>query len=119
MRAISPLDLRAHLGQLLDAASAGERLVVERNGRPVAMLVSIEDGRRLDGDPAERRARVLAALESLAALGTRLAEEHPSAVPATEALRLDRARDDASPAGIAEPDRPPGPRGRERDPGPG
>ncbi|HEX5465863.1 MAG TPA: type II toxin-antitoxin system prevent-host-death family antitoxin [Candidatus Limnocylindrales bacterium] len=93
MRTITPLDLRQHLGQLLDAASAGERFVVERNRRPLAMLVSIEDGRRLDDDPADRRARALAALDRLAALGARLAEERPSALTALEAVRRERDRD--------------------------
>src|SRR5574337_218219 len=94
MRTITPLDLRQRLGQFLDAASAGERFIIERDRRPMAMLVSIEDGRRLDEDAAKRRARTLAALDRLAALGTRFAEERPSPLPATEAVRLDRDRDD-------------------------
>ena len=46
MRVVTPLDLRKRLGELLDAASAGERFLIERNGKPLAMLVSVEDGRR-------------------------------------------------------------------------
>ena len=73
MRVISPLDLRRSLGAILDAASAGEQILVERDRRPLAMLVSVEDGRRLDPDAGEARARRLAALERLEALGRRLA----------------------------------------------
>jgi antitoxin (DNA-binding transcriptional repressor) of toxin-antitoxin stability system len=68
MRVISPLDLRRSLGAILDAASAGERFVIERDRRPLAMLVSVEDGRRLDPDPAEARRRRLAAIDRLEAL---------------------------------------------------
>ena len=94
MRTITPLDLRQRLGQLLDAASAGERFLIERDRRPLAMLVSIEDGRRLDEDAAERRARALAALDRLAALGTRFAASRPSTLTAAEAVRLERDGDE-------------------------
>ncbi|MDA8203483.1 MAG: type II toxin-antitoxin system Phd/YefM family antitoxin [Chloroflexi bacterium] len=90
MRTVTPLDLRQRLGQILDAASAGERFVIERAHRPLAMLVSVEDGRRLDDDADERRARRLAALERLEELGRRSAEQYPSALAACEAVRRDR-----------------------------
>ena len=45
MRTISPLDLRRSLGSILDAASAGERFLIERDHRPVAVLVSVEEAR--------------------------------------------------------------------------
>lgn len=73
MRTISPLDLRRQLGAILDAASAGERFLVERDHKPVAMLVSVEDGQRLDEDEGERRRRSLAALDRLVAMGDEFA----------------------------------------------
>jgi prevent-host-death family protein len=95
MRTVTPLDLRNRLGQILDAASAGERFVIERNHRPLAMLVSIEDGRRLDHEAAgERHRRRLEALDRLKALGDRFAQNHPSSLSSAEALRLDRDRDE-------------------------
>lgn len=40
---------KAHLSEYLDrAAKDGERIVVERDGEPVAALVSIDDLRRLE-----------------------------------------------------------------------
>ncbi|HJW75202.1 MAG TPA: hypothetical protein VJ787_05975 [Thermoleophilia bacterium] len=94
MRTLSPLDLRRGLGQILDAASAGERFLIERDHRPLAMLVSVEDGRRLDPDVAERRRRTLEALDRLVRHGERMAELHPSALSAVDAVRLERGRDD-------------------------
>ena len=94
MRTVTPLDLRRGLGQILDAASTGERFLIERDHKPLAMLVSVEEGRRLDPDSAERRRRALAALDRLVAFGERMAELHPSTLSAVDAVRLDRARDD-------------------------
>lgn len=94
MRTISPLDLRRSLGAILDEASAGERFLVERDHRPVAMLVSVEDGRRLDGDPEERRRRAVAALDRLEALGRAQLARHPGGPSAVDAVRLDRDRHD-------------------------
>jgi antitoxin (DNA-binding transcriptional repressor) of toxin-antitoxin stability system len=95
MRTISPLDLRRSLGSILDAASAGERFLIERDHRPVAILVSVEDGRRLDGDPGERRRRALAALDRLEAIGRAQRAAHPGGPSAVDAVRMDRDRDDA------------------------
>ncbi len=106
MRTVTPLDLRQRLGQILDAASAGERFVIERAHRPLAMLVSVEDGRRLDDDADERRARRLAALERLEELGRRSAEQYPSALPACEAIRHDRDAD-RGPGGSQRPEESP------------
>ncbi|MFL5756514.1 MAG: type II toxin-antitoxin system Phd/YefM family antitoxin [Chloroflexota bacterium] len=93
MRTVTPLDLRQRLGQILDAASAGERFLIERNRQPLAMLVSVEDGQRL-ADEAGRRARAIAALDRLEALGERFARERPSELSAVEAVRLERTRDE-------------------------
>ena len=93
MRTVTPLDLRRSLGAILDSASAGERILIERDHRPVAMLVSVEDGRKLEDDVEERMRRRRAALDRLAALGKRIRAEHPGGPSAVESVRLDRDRD--------------------------
>jgi antitoxin (DNA-binding transcriptional repressor) of toxin-antitoxin stability system len=95
MRIVTPLDLRRSLGSILDSASAGERFLIERDHRPIAVLVSVEDGRRLDDDAVERRRRALAALDRLTALGEQMLREHPDGPSAVESIRLERGRDDA------------------------
>jgi prevent-host-death family protein len=99
MRTVTAMDLRRRLGEILDAASAGERILVERDHRPLAYLVSVEDGQRLDGDREERIARRLAALDRLSALAQRMREEQgpllPAGMTAAEWMRWDRDhRDD-------------------------
>jgi len=94
MRTVTPLDLRQRLGQILDAASAGERFVIERNRRPLAMLVSIDDGRRLDEDAEAARRRRLAALDHLTELGREWAARYPSTASSAELVRRDRDRDE-------------------------
>jgi antitoxin (DNA-binding transcriptional repressor) of toxin-antitoxin stability system len=96
MRTVTPLDLRRSLGAILDEASAGQRFLIERDHRPVAILVSVEDGRRLD-DPDERRRRSLAALDRLVAIGEARRPGSPGgadAADAADAVRRDRDRDD-------------------------
>lgn len=97
MRRITPLDLRRSLGSILDAASAGERFLVERDHRPLAMLVSVEDGARLDESSEELRKRRLAAMASIDARRERLARTHPPPPgfpDAVELIRQLRSRDD-------------------------
>ena len=101
MRVISPLDLRRSLGRILDEASAGERFVIERAHRPMAMLVSVEDGRRLDEDAEARIARMDAALERLARIGDRLRERNPDAPDAATGIRMERDERDAHDRGEA------------------
>jgi antitoxin (DNA-binding transcriptional repressor) of toxin-antitoxin stability system len=101
MRVISPLDLRRSLGRILDEASAGERFVIERDHRPMAMLVSVEDGRRLDEDAEARIARMDAALERLARIGDRLRERNPDSPDAAAAIRMERDERDAHDRGEA------------------
>jgi antitoxin (DNA-binding transcriptional repressor) of toxin-antitoxin stability system len=97
MRVVTPLEIRRSLGAILDAASAGERFLVERDHRPLAMLVSVEDGRRLEDDPQARRDRRRRALERLAALGESIRPNLPAESDAVTALRLERQRDDRRP----------------------
>lgn len=62
---MTPLDLRRSLGRILDEASAGERFLIERDHQPLAVLVSIEDAARLEGDPVEAQERREAAFSAL------------------------------------------------------
>ncbi len=93
MRVVTPLDLRRSLGAILDQASAGERFLVERDHRPIAVIVSVEDGHRLD-DVEERRRRSLDALDRLIALGEAQRRRHPDGPAAVEAIREERSRDE-------------------------
>jgi len=102
MRTITPLDLRRSLGRILDEASAGERFVIERDHRPMAMLVSVEEGRRLEDDVEGRLRRMDAAFERLARIGDDLREQYPDAPDAATAVRMERderaARDRGEPS---------------------
>jgi len=88
MRTITPLDLRRSLGRILDEASAGERFLIERDHRPLAVLVSVEEARRLDEPGEERRRRSLAALARLEAWSKQMARLHPSPPGAPDAVTL-------------------------------
>jgi antitoxin (DNA-binding transcriptional repressor) of toxin-antitoxin stability system len=97
MRVITPLDLRRSLGAILDAASAGERFVIERDRRPLAMLVSVDEGRRLDPDADELLRRRLAALDRIDGFQRRMAIAHPPRPgdpDAVELVRQMRSKDD-------------------------
>jgi prevent-host-death family protein len=94
MRTISAMDLRRRMGEFLDRASAGEHVVIERDRRPLAVLVPYEDAMRLRESPADTRARAVAALDRLEAFASRMAAEHPAAMAAPDAataVREDRS----------------------------
>jgi prevent-host-death family protein len=55
MRSVSALDVRKKFGQLLDEAAAGERLIIERAGQPVAALVPLSDVPELNREEGIRR----------------------------------------------------------------
>jgi antitoxin (DNA-binding transcriptional repressor) of toxin-antitoxin stability system len=101
MRTITPLDLRRSLGRILDEASAGQRFVIERDHRPLAVLVSIEDANHLEADVQARLARMDAAIEHLGDIGDRLRERAPEAPDAATAIRLERDERGAPDAGGA------------------
>ena len=95
MRVVTPTDMRKRLGEIRDAASAGERILIERDHRPIAWLISPEDGRRFDEDKEARIARSLAALDRLDELSQRLAREYPApndGLTAAEWLAQERER---------------------------
>jgi prevent-host-death family protein len=93
MRTISAMELRRRMGELLDRASAGERIIVERDRRPLAVLVPYEDAVRLEEPPDAARARALAALDRLDDLAGRMAAQRDSAnLPdATDLVRQERS----------------------------
>ena len=67
MRTITATELRQKLGEILDAASAGESILIERDHKPLAFVVSYEDGVRVTSgkDKEAEIARHLLALEEL------------------------------------------------------
>ena len=65
MKTITAGQLRARLGEALDRASAGERIVIERDHQLIAALVPIEDAHRLEGRSEEAIQRRLAAMASI------------------------------------------------------
>jgi prevent-host-death family protein len=87
------MDLRRSLGAILDEASAGQRFLIERDHRPLAVIVSVEDAHRLD-EVEERRRRALDALDGMLALGEAQRRLHPDGPSAVDAVRTERARDD-------------------------
>lgn len=94
MRTTTPTHLRARLGEILDAASAGERFLIERDHKALAYLVSVEDGQRLDGEE-ERVARSLRALDKLEELAERIRHEYPhpdDGLTSAEWLQQERER---------------------------
>lgn len=65
MKTVTPMDLRRSLGRILDEASAGERFLIERDHKPMAVLVSVEEAQRLNPDSEEARKQREAAWEAL------------------------------------------------------
>jgi prevent-host-death family protein len=78
MRTVTATELRMKLGEILDAASAGERILIERDHKPLAYLVSVEDlESRITSDRDRRIERRLAALDRLVAFGKEMREKYP------------------------------------------
>lgn len=98
MRTITATELRQKLGELLDAASAGEPILIERDHRPLAFLVSYEDGRRVADRDDEKIKRQLQAVDEMVEFGKTWRRDHPwepGEMTAAEWIRWDRDhRDD-------------------------
>lgn len=78
MRTITATELRAKLGEILDAASAGEKILIERDRRPIAYLISpAEEAARDRTEDDERVERQVAALHRLVEFGKRMKEQYP------------------------------------------
>lgn len=97
MRIVTAMDMRKRLGEILDAASAGERILIERDHQPLAYLISVSDGERFSAVSEERRQRRLDALDRLQAFADRMSKTHPpgpSDPDAATSVRMDRDRDE-------------------------
>ncbi len=92
MRTVTAMDMRKRLGEILDAASAGERILIERDHRPLAYLVSVEEGAALSSQD-ESRTQQLAAMDRLIEIGKEYRRRHPwrpGEMTGTEIIRWDR-----------------------------
>lgn len=92
MRTITATELRQKLGEMLDAASAGEKILIERDHKPLAFLVSVDEIRALEAED-EAVAKELAALDALIAIGDEWRRTHPhqqDELTAEETVRADR-----------------------------
>ena len=93
MKTVTPMDLRRSLGRILDEASAGERFLIERDHKPMAVLVSVEEAARLEPSAEERRHQREAAWDALEEWTRRYKATLPpdhDAPKAVEWLRADR-----------------------------
>ena len=99
MTTVTAGELRARLGEILDRASAGERIVIERDHHAIAALVPLEDSQKLGGWTEEDQQRRIAALDRLREHARQAAIEYPPPndgfASSAEWLRWDRDhRDD-------------------------
>jgi len=69
MRSVTALDVRRRFGQIVDEAAAGERIVIERAGQPIAAIVPLSDLALVD--PERRKAERLGAIDDLARMARR------------------------------------------------
>jgi prevent-host-death family protein len=86
-------ELRARLGEALSRASAGERILIQRDHRPLAVLVTPEDAARLDESRTERAQRVDRTLARLAAFRERMAREESAGTEQDSAALVRGDRD--------------------------
>ncbi len=56
MQKVNVREARERIGLLIDAVEAGEEVVITRRGRPVAQMVSMNDGGRAGRRFPDRRA---------------------------------------------------------------
>jgi len=98
MRTVTAMDMRQRRGEILDAASAGERILIERDHKPLAFLVSYEEGQALSERDEEKIKRQLDALDDLVEFAKAWRQERgtdPDEMSAAEWIRWDRDhRDD-------------------------
>lgn len=80
MKTVSALEVRKRFGAILDEAAAGEQIVIERAGQPVAALVPLSDLQDVSRD-----ARIRRRLEAIDEM-QRLAREYPVEIPDPAAL---------------------------------
>lgn len=90
MKTYSAIEVRKRFGQILDEAAAGERIVIERAGQPVAGLVPLSD--LAANDPEERRRRQFEALARIRRRSRRIQQLYGPFEPGVGArtVRADR-----------------------------
>ncbi len=84
------MELRKRLGETLDHAAAGERIVIERDRKPMAVLLPYSVAAIEDETVEQRLERVAAAFESLRRLGKRIRASNPDGPDAVTSIRMDR-----------------------------
>lgn len=84
------MELRRRLGETLDQAAAGERIVVERDRRPLAVIVPYSASALRSETAEERREHLRRALDQLEDFGKRMRRKYPGGPSAAEAVRWDR-----------------------------
>lgn len=91
MRVVTALDVRKRFGQIVDEAAAGERIVIERAGQPIAAIVPLSDLELVD--PERRKAARLAAIDRIRHLAKRRnLEPVEDAAELIRRLRLERTQ---------------------------
>jgi antitoxin (DNA-binding transcriptional repressor) of toxin-antitoxin stability system len=85
---LSNLSSGVFLGQIVDEAAAGERIVIERAGQPIAAIVPLADLALVD--PERRKADRLRALDDI----RRLARERPFRLNEDATTLIRRMRDE-------------------------
>ncbi len=80
MKTVSALEVRKRFGAILDEAAAGEQIVIERAGQPVAALVPLSDLQDVS-----REVRIRRRLDAIQEM-QRLAREYPVDIPDAAAL---------------------------------
>ncbi|MHB0875498.1 MAG: type II toxin-antitoxin system Phd/YefM family antitoxin [Anaerolineae bacterium] len=100
METVSISDARKRLAELTDRVEhSGERIIIERHGKPVVGLVSAEEARGLAAtDEASARERRLAALERARALSQEILARRggvllPDSAESIREMREQRDRD--------------------------
>jgi prevent-host-death family protein len=86
MRSVTALDVRKRFGQIVDEAAAGERIVIERAGRPIAAIVPLSDLALVD--PERRKAERLKAIDDIVRRAKRFKID--PAFDAATAIRIQR-----------------------------
>ena len=89
MRTVTALDVRRRFGEIVDAAAAGERIIIERAGQPMAAVVPLSDLVHLD--PDRRKAERLAAIEEMRRIGRRPSDQKVDSAAVVRQQRRERA----------------------------
>jgi prevent-host-death family protein len=92
-------EAKAHLSALMARAGyAGERYLIERRGKPLAALVSVEDLERLEAEGGSPRSRHRGALALAGAWGEFLGDDEIDAM--VEEIYAARERDTGRPVDL-------------------